>query len=120
MRSVRSGTKSRRVTRESTVDVIHVSTEMKIGELVIFRKQVEKSKDNSKITKKTDAPRNVVNVDMLKWSKKKQKDLAKECDLCRNISFTIDGTTDVKNPLKLFYNYIDFSILCSELVTKSP
>ena len=110
MRSVRSGTKSRRVTWEPSGDIIHVSkekdgnspvsTEMQIKETVIFQEQVEKSNDNSKIKKKTDTPRNAVNVDMLKWSIRKRKDHAKECNLCRNISFTIDGTTDVKNPLK--------------------
>ena len=69
--------------------------------------------------KKIDAPRNIVYVDMLKLSKKKQKDHPKKYDLCDNISFTIHGTTNVKNPLKLFYNYIDFSILCLKIATKS-
>ena len=92
MRSVRSETKSRRVTREPSGDVISISiekdgsspalTEMQIEETVVFQEQIEKSKDNSKIKKKTDVPRNVVSVDTLKWSKKKQKDHAKECDLC--------------------------------------
>ena len=28
-------------------------------------------------------------------------------------------TTDLKNPLKLFYDYSDFSIPCSKIATKS-
>ena len=90
---------------------------MQIEEPVVFQEQVEKLKDNSKIKKKTDAPRNVVNADTLKWSKQKQKDHAKEYSLCRKILFTKDGTTDVKNPLKLFYDYSDFSILFFYTVT---
>ena len=42
---------------------------MQIEEPVVFQEQIEKPKDNSKIKKKTDAPRNVVNADTLKWSK---------------------------------------------------
>ena len=135
MQPVRSGTKSQRVTREPSGDVIHVSTEkdgnspvsteMQIEEPVVFQEQVEKSKDNSKIKKKTDALRNVVNVDTLKWSKKKQKDHTKEYNLCCNILLIIDGNTDVKTfsfdflTLNLFYNYSDFSILCSKIATES-
>ena len=82
MRSVRSETKSRRVTREPSGDVISISTEKDGSSPALTEMQIEKSKDNSKIKKKTDVPRNVVSVDTLKWSKKKQKDHAKECDLC--------------------------------------
>ena len=82
MRSVRSETKSRRVTREPSGDVISISTEKDGSSPALTEMQIEKSKENSKIKKKTDVPRNVVSVDTLKWSKKKQKDHAKECDLC--------------------------------------
>ena len=57
--------------------VIHQFAEMQIEETVSIQEQVEKQRDNSKIKKKTDAPRNFVNVDTLKWSKKKQNDHAK-------------------------------------------
>ena len=80
---------------------------MQIEELV-FQEQVERLKDKCKIRS-----------DTLKWSKNKQKDHAKECDLCCNISYTIDGTTDVKNPLKLFNDYSEFSILCSKIASES-
>ena len=76
IRSVKSGTKSRRVTREPSGDAIHastekdgnspVSTEMQIDEPVVFQEQAERSKDNCKIKKKTNAPRNLVNADTLK------------------------------------------------------
>ena len=31
----------------------------------------------------------------------------------------INDTTDLKNPLKLFYDYSDFSIFCSKIATES-
>ena len=74
---------------------------------------------SSKPSSKTKTPvvnsknrRKTIDVDQLRSSKKKANDVPKTCQLSNNISFQFDGNVDVENPIKLFYQYSDFSELC--------
>ena len=58
-------------------------------------------------------------MEKLKWSRKKAADKLKECNLTGEIAFALPDTVDTKNPVKLFYSYIDISILCSKIATES-
>ena len=83
----------------------------------------EESLKNQSEPKDTQTPsktvRSAIDVEKLKWSRKKAADKSKECNLSSEIAFELPGTVDTKNPVKLFYSYSDFSILCSKIVTES-
>ena len=83
----------------------------------------EQSLSNQSKPKDIQAPsktvRSTIEVEKLKWSRKKVADKSKECNLSGEIAFELPGTVDTKNPVKLFYSYSDFSILCSKIATES-
>ena len=109
----------------STVGNSSVSTEIQILDPVVTQGEAEQARASTKRDKtvssssSTSKKRTSLDVSTLKWSKKKVKDKSIECNLSRKISFTMDGTIDVHDPVKLFYEYGDFVILCSKIATES-
>ena len=83
----------------------------------------EQNLSNQSKPKDTQVPskavRITIDVEKLKWSRKKAADKSKECNLSGAIAFELPDTVDTKNPVKLFYSYSDFSILCSKIATES-